>query len=119
MKDKGSVMKNTKRVIRKRRVKERLQKASAFPRLSVRTTLSHTYAQIIDDASGKTLCSASDLKIKEKMTKAEKAVKVGEMIAENAKKVKINKVVFDRGARLYHGRVKNVADSARKKGLEI
>lgn len=107
------------KLLRKRRVRGKVTGKSYMPRLSVCATLGHIYAQIIDDTASVTLCSASDIKIKGKMTKIEKAKKVGAEIAENAKKAGIKKVVFDRGASLYHGRVKAVADAAREKGLEF
>jgi large subunit ribosomal protein L18 len=105
--------------IRKRRVRGKITGNKDMPRLSVRVSLGHIYAQIIDDTKGITLCSASDLKIKEKVTKLEKAKKVGAEIAEEAKKTGVKRVVFDRGASLYHGRVKAVAEAAREKGLEF
>ena len=77
------------------------------------------YAQIIDDVAGKTLASASSLGIKDKMTKKEQAAKVGELIAQNAKEAGVVAVVFDRNGFLYHGRVKELADAARKGGLKF
>lgn len=105
--------------LRKRRIRAKIVGKTKVPRLSVRATLGHIYAQIIDDVNGKTVCAASDLNLKEKVTKIEKAEKVGTEIANAAKKVNIKKVVFDRGAKLYHGRIKAVADAARKNGLEF
>jgi large subunit ribosomal protein L18 len=107
------------KLIRKNRVKAKIEGASNAPRLSVRATLTHIYAQVIDDKKQITLCEASDLKLKEKITKLEKAKMVGAEVAEKAKKAGIKKVVFDRGAKLYHGRVKAVAEAAREKGLEF
>lgn len=105
--------------LRKKRVRGKITGTGNMPRLSVRASLGHIYAQIINDTNGKTLCAASDMKIKEKITKIEKAKKVGAQIAEEAKIAGIKKVVFDRGASLYHGRVKAVAEAAREKGLEF
>ena len=80
----------------------------------------HTiYAQVIDDISGTTLASASSLKIEDKLPKKEIAAKVGEMIAQNAKEAGIETVAFDRNGYLYHGRIKELADAARKGGLKF
>lgn len=89
------------------------------PRLTVYRSNSQIYAQIIDDVAGKTLASASSLGIKDKMTKKEQAAKVGELIAQNAKEAGVVAVVFDRNGFLYHGRVKELADAARKGGLKF
>ena len=88
------------------------------PRLAVFRSTQHIYAQIIDDASHKTLASASDLSIKTG-TKREKALLVGEEVAKKAKTKKISKIVFDRGGYRYHGRIAAVAEGARKGGLEF
>ena len=77
------------------------------------------YAQIIDDAKGKTLVSGSTKSVKVGKTKIEKAVALGKEVAEKAIKAGINKVVFDRGAYQYHGRVKAVSDGAREAGLKF
>ncbi len=89
------------------------------PRLTVFRSNAQIYAQIIDDNKGKTLVSASSLSIKEKVTKKEQAIKVGEMIAQKAQEVGISTVVFDRNGFLYHGRVKELADAARNGGLKF
>ena len=77
------------------------------------------YAQVIDDINGVTLASASSLKVEEKLPKKEIAAKVGEMIASNAKEAGVEKVAFDRNGYLYHGRIKELADAARKGGLKF
>lgn len=77
------------------------------------------YAQIIDDDKRRTLVSVSDLKLKEKLTKTERAKAVGKAIAEAAKKKKITTVVFDRGWYKFHGRVKALAEAAREQGLKF
>lgn len=87
-------------------------------RLSVFKSGQHIYAQVIDDAEGKTLAFSSDLKIK-KSTKLEKAYQVGQSLAQMALKKKIKEVVFDRGRFLYHGRVAAVAKGAREGGLKF
>jgi large subunit ribosomal protein L18 len=108
---------------RRRRVRTALRsRAAGKPRLSVHRSGRHIYAQVIDDASGKTLASAStldkDLKSKVGATKDGAAV-VGKTIAERAKKAGVSTVVFDRGGFLFHGRVKALADAAREGGLEF
>ncbi len=105
--------------IRKNRVRAKIKGTESIPRLSVHASLTHTRAQLINDLNGQTLAFADDLKITEKMTKTAKAAKVGEAIAAAAQKAKIKKVVFDRGAKLYHGRVKALAEAARAAGLDF
>lgn len=111
--------KNQNAILRKKRVRAKVSGTPEVPRLTVNASLSFIRAQVIDDLSGKTLVSASDLKVKDKMTKTERATKVGTEVAEAAKKAGIKKVVFDRGSKLYHGRIKALAEAARKAGLEF
>lgn len=87
------------------------------PRLSVFRSSQHIFAQIIDDVAGKTLASATDYK--EKGTKSQKAYNVGKDLAQQALKLKIKNVVFDRGRFLYQGRVAQVAKGAREGGLKF
>lgn len=90
------------------------------PRIAVFRSNKHIYAQIIDDVKRETLVSSSDIKYKDKEKgKMAKAVFVGEDLAQKALKKGIKKVSFDRRSYKYHGRVKTLADSARKKGLEF
>ncbi len=108
---------------RRRRVRSALRaRAAGKPRLSVHRSGRHIYAQVIDDAAGKTLASASsldkDVKAKTGAT-AEAAAAVGKALAAKAKKAGVDKVVFDRGGFLFHGRVKALADAAREGGLEF
>jgi large subunit ribosomal protein L18 len=108
---------------RRRRVRSALRaRASGKPRLSVHRSGRHIYAQVIDDAAGKTLASAStldkDLKVKTGAN-ADAAAAVGKAVAAKAKKAGVDKVVFDRGGFLFHGRVKALADAAREGGLEF
>ena len=108
---------------RRRRVRTALRaRASGKPRLSVHRSGKHIYAQVIDDAAGKTLVSAStldkDIKAKTGATR-EVAAEVGKALAERAKKAGVSAVVFDRGGFLFHGRVKALADAAREGGLEF
>ena len=104
---------------RQARIRAKIKGSAEKPRLAVSSSNNHIVAQLIDDQLGTTLASASDLSVKEKMTKTAKAYHVGEMIAEEAKKKKIETVVFDRGGKLYHGRVKALAEGARKSGLNF
>ena len=104
---------------RARRVRRRLKKnANGRPRLSVYRSDKNISAQIIDDATGTTLASASTLENKgAKGSNIEAATNIGKLIAERALKAKVDTVVFDRGGYLYHGRVKALADAARDAGL--
>jgi large subunit ribosomal protein L18 len=102
---------------RKLRSRKNIHGTAEKPRLAVFRSNKHIYAQLINDDQGVTLAAASDLNLKEKGAKA--SVKVGEMIATNAKKNKVTKVIFDRGGNQYHGVIKALADSAREQGLEF
>jgi large subunit ribosomal protein L18 len=105
---------------RRRRVRTTLRKrAGSRPRLSVHRTGRHIYAQIIDDAEGRTLVAASTLGEKAAGANIDAAAKVGKDIAAAAKKAGVTAVVFDRGGYLFHGRVKALADAAREGGLEF
>lgn len=106
-------------VLRRNRTRAKLALHQELPRLSVHRTLSAIYAQIIDDAAGKTVVSTSDLVLKPKGTKTERAQAVGAEIAKLAKEKKISAVRFDRGARKYHGRIAALADAARAAGLKF
>ena len=108
---------------RRRRVRTTLRaRAAGKPRLSVHRSGRHIYAQVIDDAAGATLASAStldkDIKGKARATK-DGAAAVGKAVAERARKAGVSSVVFDRGGFLFHGRVKSLADAAREGGLEF
>jgi large subunit ribosomal protein L18 len=106
------------------RVRKRVRGTPERPRLTVFRSLKNIYAQIVDDSEGKTLCSASSL-LKEVSSKSLSGQKidlgreVGRSIAEKAQKEGIKKVVFDKGGYRYHGRVKALAEAARKAGLEF
>jgi len=106
---------------RRRRVRTALrQRGGARPRLSVHRTGRHIYAQIIDDAAGRTVAAASTLGITSSSgANVDAAVEVGRKIAEAAKSAGVTTVVFDRGGYLFHGRVKALADAAREGGLEF
>jgi len=109
---------------RQTRTREKLaQRPDGRPRLSVTRSLKHLYAQVIDDAQGKTLAFASSLSKELKSEKAGKdlasAKKVGDLIAKKALAAGVKKVAFDRGGRVYHGRIKALAEAARAGGLEF
>lgn len=108
-----------KKAQRKNRIRAKVSGTAVRPRLAVSTSNKHIIAQLIDDEAGKTLGYVSDENLNLKGTKSEKAKVVGENIAELAKKAKISTVVFDRGGKLYHGRVKALAEGAREKGLKF
>jgi large subunit ribosomal protein L18 len=105
---------------RRRRVRTALRaRAGGKPRLSVHRTGRHIYAQIIDDAAGRTLAAASTLGADTSGANVSAAAAVGKQIAEAAKQAGVTTVVFDRGGFLFHGRVKALADAAREGGLEF
>ncbi len=100
-------------------IRHKISGTAAKPRLTVFRSNSQIYAQVIDDVQGKTLAAASSLGLKEKVTKKEQAAKVGELIAKAAMGAGVTEVVFDRNGYLYHGRVKELAEGARKGGLKF
>ena len=112
----------TKKVERRIKIKYRIRKSvngtAERPRLSVFRSNKQIYAQVINDLTGTTLVAASSLGM-ETMPKKEQAAKVGEVLAKKALEAGITKVVFDRNGYLYHGRVKELADGARKGGLNF
>lgn len=111
---------NDLRQIRHERVRKNISGTSSLPRLNVFRSNTGIYVQVIDDEAGKTLVSSSSRELKLKNGGNIEAAKlVGKDIAHKCKKAKINKVVFDRGGYLYHGRVSALADAAREAGLEI
>lgn len=110
---------------RRARVRRTLKaRAAGRPRLSIHRSSKHIYAQIIDDAAGKTIAAASSLEkdlrtsLKTGADKAAAAA-IGKLVAERAIKAGVTTVVFDRGAYIYHGRVKALADAAREGGLSF
>jgi len=108
---------------RRQRVRTALRaKGGSRPRLSIHRSGRHIYAQVIDDAQGRTVASASSLDKDVRGTTgatAEAAANVGKRVAERASAVGVTRVVFDRGGFLFHGRVKALADAAREGGLEF
>jgi large subunit ribosomal protein L18 len=106
------------RVRRHGRVRKKVAGTAERPRLAVYRSNRHIYAQLIDDATSVTLTQASDLEVMGD-DKTDRAKKVGELIAGRAKERGLERAVFDRGGRLYHGRVAALADGAREGGLQI
>lgn len=111
------------RIKRHRRIRRKIIGTKERPRLSVRRSINHLYAQVIDDMAGKTIVQMSTLspEMKDKMPKSagnvKGAVLLGTVLAEKCKKEGVTKVVFDRAGYMYHGRIKALADAARKGGL--
>ena len=105
-----------------KRIRRKISGTTERPRLAVFRSLNHIYAQIIDDTSGRTIVSASttEPEFRERSGGNIAAAKdIGKLIAERAKEKGINRVVFDRGGYIYHGRVRNLAEAAREAGLEF
>ena len=112
----------TARQKRHDRIRLSLAGTSERPRLAVFRSLNHIYAQVIDDASGKTLAAASTVEKElrgSKQTKTEEAKVVGRLVAERAKSAGVDRVVFDRAGFRYHGRIKSLAEAAREAGLDF
>lgn len=107
------------KVFRANRTRAKIHGTAERPRLSVHFSNLHIVAQVIDDDKKATLAYATTVGSKMTGTKTEKAAKIGEEIAKKAKAAKVSKVVFDRGSKLYAGRMKALAEAARKEGLEF
>jgi large subunit ribosomal protein L18 len=121
MSDKAQQKRNA-RIRRHRRVRKQVRGTAARPRLAVYRSNRHISAQVIDDISGRTIAAASTVETNVGSNgtgNATAAAEVGKLVAERAKAAGIDKVVFDRGGFLYHGRVAAVADAAREAGLEF
>ena len=112
-------IKNMRLARRKHRIRNRVEGTTARPRLTVRRSLKHIYAQIIDDSAGKTLAASSSVALNVAGGNIEGAKAVGKALADEAKKASIETVCFDRGGRLFHGRIKALADAAREGGLQF
>jgi large subunit ribosomal protein L18 len=115
---------NNRKSIRRRihnRIRRKVSGTAARPRLAVYYSNQHIYAQVIDDAAGRTLVSAStlDKSFEQSASNVACARNVGLLLAERAKGSNISAVVFDRGGHLYHGKVKALADAAREGGLQF
>ncbi len=107
---------------RHERIRLRVAGTETRPRLAVFRSLSHIYAQVIDDASGRTLAAASTAEKEfkgSKSTKSEESAAVGRLIAKRARSAGVEHVVFDRAGFRYHGRIKSLADAARETGLDF
>ncbi len=118
------VSKNDRRQRVHRRIRRRVRGLAPAPRLNVYRSLKHIYAQIVDDGRGHTLVSASscDKEVRKTLKSGGNiaaAKAVGQVLVERAKAAGISRVVFDRGGYAYHGRVKALADEARKQGLKF
>lgn len=105
--------------LRKARVRAKITGTAERPRLTVTISNTHISAQLIDDVKQHTLAAATTIGAKQKGTLTEQAAVVGADIAKKAKKIKVTQVVFDRNGRQYAGRLKSLADAARKEGLEF
>jgi large subunit ribosomal protein L18 len=114
-----SITKTERRKRIQLRIRKKISGTAERPRISVFRSNSQIYAQIIDDAAGKTLVSASSIELKSKGNKTEIASQVGKSLAEKAKGAGLTNVVFDRSGYLFHGRVKALADGAREGGLNF
>ncbi len=117
-------IKRVARIKRKKRIRKKMIGTAEHPRLSVFRSAKHIYAQVIDDASGNTLVSASSLDKAAKSqprfeSKVAAATFIGKLVAERALEKGVKTVVFDRNGFLYHGRVKAVSDGAREVGLDF
>ena len=114
--------KNIVRVRIHRRIRHKVKGSEERPRLAVYRSLKHIYAQVIDDRKGHTMAAASSAEKSSAVKGGGNlggAKEIGKLIAQRAKEKGIDKVVFDRGGYLYHGRVKALADAAREAGLEF
>jgi large subunit ribosomal protein L18 len=115
------VIKNRKRNRRRAAIRKRLRGTILRPRMVIFRSLKHIYAQIIDDDNGRTLCTMSTvtkaLQLEAGLKKTERSFKIGQLLGEKALASGITKVAFDRAGYKYHGRVKALADGARKAGL--
>jgi large subunit ribosomal protein L18 len=112
----------TRRQSRERRhsrVREKIRGSAARPRLAVFRSLTHIYAQLVDDDAGRTLAAASSKEAKDKAKRIDSAKSVGTLLADRAKQKGVTEVVFDRGGYRYHGRVKALADGVREAGVKL
>lgn len=110
--------KTAKREFRHRRIRKQVHGTKDRPRLVIYRSNDHIYTQLVDDDEGKTIVSASDLKMKESGS-TDSAKKVGEQLAKDALAKKITTCIFDRSGYKYHGKVKAIADAAREGGLKF
>lgn len=108
-----------RRLKRHKKIRIKIKGTAIKPRLSVYKSSKYIYAALIDDVKGLTLAVASEKEIAKKGTKVENAGEVGKIIAKKGLDKKIKNIVFDRGGYTYHGRIKSLADGARKAGLNF
>lgn len=111
--------KSINKLQRATRTRSSIHGTAERPRLSVVISNRHIHAQVINDDEGKTIASATSVNSKTSKSMTEKAKEVGTDIAKRAVKAKVKQVAFDRGAKKYHGRIKELADAARENGLEF
>ena len=118
-----ALSKRERRIRIKRRIRKKVSGTSEVPRLAIFRSNKNIYAQLIDDVQGKTILASSsqvkEISKKTDINKVQQAELVGTQIAEKAVEAGVTKVVFDRGGYLYHGRIKALAESARKAGLKF
>jgi len=114
-----NIIKQNKKLRRRGRVRVKISGTKTRPRLSVFRSNVSIFLQLIDDENSLTLVSINQKNFKKKGTKTEIAFELGKAMAVEAKKIKIEEIVFDRGGNKYHGRVKAVADGAREGGLKF
>ena len=117
-----TVRKRAARVRRHTRVRRKVRGGAGRPRLAVYRSNRHIYAQLVDDDAGRTVVSASSLEQEVQGSAGDKkatAKVVGQLIAQRAKQAGVERAVFDRGGRLYHGRVRSLAEGAREGGLQL
>lgn len=110
-----------RRIKRARRVRSKMSGTAAHPRINVYRSNKHIQIQVIDDEQGRTLAAGSDLGKTKSVTgtKTERTIAITKALAQAMKKAKITKAAFDRGANMYHGRVKAVAETLREEGIEV
>jgi large subunit ribosomal protein L18 len=120
-----NIIKNQARLRRKKHIRRVVSGTDTKPRLVVYRSLKHIYAQLVDDEAGNTIafCSSNSEKaadaLNEAKSKIDKSFTIGKILADKAKELNVTEVVFDRGGYLYHGRIKAVAEGARKGGLKF
>jgi len=115
-------VKQQKRIRRHKKIRMKIYGTHERPRLCIFRSNQHVYAQLVDDNKGKVLASVSDRDLKAKLASAkgcEVAKEVGKLIAKKAKELKVEKIIFDRGGFLYHGRIKALAEGAREEGIKF
>lgn len=113
------ITKKERRIKIKNRIRGRISGTATRPRMTVFRSNKEIYVQLVDDLAGATLVSASSKCVEKEGTKTEVAAKVGALVASKALEAGITEVVFDRNGYLFHGRVKSLADAARKGGLKF